>query len=225
MKQQVIKRRSGQKHFAEDFNFYQLFWVFFIGCFLGVVVETIWCVATRGHFESRKGLIYGPFNLVYGFGALLMTVGLRPLSGKNDAWTFGGGVAIGSVFEYLCSWFQEIVLGTVSWQYDSMPFNLHGRINLLYSMFWGILAVLWMRLLYPLMRRVIARIPNQWGKSATWILLVFMVFNSLVSGAAVWRMTQRREGIPPSNAVLEFLDSHFDDKRLMKIYPNMVWPS
>ena len=83
MKQQVIKRRSGQKHFAEDFNFYQLFWVFFIGCFLGVVVETIWCVATRGHFESRKGLIYGPFNLVYGFGALLMTVGLRPLSGKT----------------------------------------------------------------------------------------------------------------------------------------------
>lgn len=40
-------------------TFYKLFWVFFIGCFAGVVLETIYCLIQRGHYESRVGLIYG----------------------------------------------------------------------------------------------------------------------------------------------------------------------
>lgn len=59
---------------------YELFWIFFIGCFLGVVIESIWCLVTRGYYESRSGLIYGPFNLVYGFGVLLMTIGIVQLN-------------------------------------------------------------------------------------------------------------------------------------------------
>lgn len=54
-------------------TFYKLFWVFFIGCFAGVVLETIYCLIQRGHYESRVGLIYGPFNLVYGIGALCLS--------------------------------------------------------------------------------------------------------------------------------------------------------
>lgn len=54
------------KSFAHGLNFYKLFWIFFVGCFLGVVIETLYCLVTRHRFESRQGLIYGPFNLVYG---------------------------------------------------------------------------------------------------------------------------------------------------------------
>ena len=68
--QAIEREEKAARHFARGMNFYKLFWVFFIGCFLGVVVETLWCLATRFHYESRVGLVYGPFNLVYGFGAL-----------------------------------------------------------------------------------------------------------------------------------------------------------
>lgn len=37
---------------------------FFLWMFLGGVLETAWCILTRGHYESRTGLVYGPFNLV-----------------------------------------------------------------------------------------------------------------------------------------------------------------
>ena len=209
--------------FAQNYGFYKLFWIFLIGCFLGVVVETIWCIVTRGHFESRKGLIYGPFNLVYGFGALAMSLGLRSAKDNRDSWVFLGGYLIGSVYENICSWLQEQMFGTVSWQYDHLPFNIHGRINLLYSIFWGILALAWVKAIEPATSRLIARIPNQIAKPLTWVLAVFMVLNTIVSGAAVARMAERREGIEAHSTVEKFLDERYPDERLEKIYPNMVY--
>ena len=69
----AAKPKAAAFSFARGLNFYKLFWVFFIGCFLGVVVETLFYLVTEFRFTNRTGLLYGPFNLVYGFGALLMT--------------------------------------------------------------------------------------------------------------------------------------------------------
>lgn len=136
-------------HFAHGVNFYKLCWVFFICCFLGVVIETIFCFIASGRLSQRTGLVWGPFNLIYGFGAVLLTVSLQRLRGKNDRYIFVGGAVIGGAFEYFCSWLQETVTGTVSWDYSGMPFNLNGRINLLYCIFWGVLALVWVKEIYP----------------------------------------------------------------------------
>ena len=132
-------------HFAHGVNFYKLCWVFFICCFLGVVIETIFCFIASGRLSQRTGLVWGPFNLIYGFGAVLLTISLQRLRGKNDRYIFVGGAIIGGAFEYFCSWLQETVTGTVSWDYSGMPFNLNGRINLLYCIFWGVLALVWVK--------------------------------------------------------------------------------
>ena len=121
--------------FADEMNFYKLFWIFVIGCFLGVVIETLWCLIRYRKLESRKGLVWGPFNLVYGFGALVMTRGLYPLRNNRDLFIFAAGALLGGVFEYICSVVQEKVTGTISWDYRNFPLNLHGRINLLYCFF------------------------------------------------------------------------------------------
>ena len=211
-----------RKSFAHGLNFYKLFWIFFIGCFLGVVIETIWCLVTRGYFESRQGLIYGPFNLVYGIGALAMTLGLNWLSKKRDLWIFAGGFVIGSIFEFICSWVQEVVFGSISWNYENMPLNLAGRINVLYSMFWGILALLWVKNIFPLMTRWIERIPNKVGVPLTWVLVVFMILNSQISAVAVGRWSDRvTYHTPPANSVEAFLDKTYPDNLMQRIYPNM----
>ena len=218
-----IKKHSAPKIYAVTPN--RLFWVFIIGSFVGVVIEVLWCLLVNHRFESRQGLVYGWFNLVYGFGAVIITLGLQWLAKKRDIWIFFGGAVIGAAFEYICSWFQEVVFGTVSWQYDDMAFNLNGRINLLYSMFWGLLALFWLRLAYPLICRLIDRLPRRLNMVLAWILLVFMIFNSLISAAAVARMTERRSGEPPNSRMESFLDQRFPDERLQKIYPNMVYTS
>lgn len=219
----VIKRQRIHRSYADGYNFYKLFGVFFICSFLGVMIEMIWCVITNHYLESRQGLIYGPFNLVYGIGGLLITIGLRWLSEKRDLWIFLGGMLIGCAFEYLCSWVQEMIFGTVSWEYSGMRFNLNGRINLLYAFFWGLLSLLWVKTIYPKMSDMIERVPNKIGKPLTWILLVFMIANSAVSGLAVYRQTQRHKGIPVGNIVAEFLDDHYPDEFLKEVYPNMQY--
>lgn len=51
------------------------------------------------------------------------------------------GTFIGGAYEYICSVFTEIVFGKIFWDYRGLPFNLGGRINLLYCFFWGIATV------------------------------------------------------------------------------------
>ncbi|MCI5800989.1 MAG: putative ABC transporter permease [Oscillospiraceae bacterium] len=85
----------------------------------------------------RTGLVWRPFNLIYGFGAVLLTLCLYRLRRKNDRWIFLGGALLGGGYEYLCSWLRETLLGTVSWDYSEIPFNLNGRVNLLYCFFGG----------------------------------------------------------------------------------------
>ena len=63
-------------HFAKGLNGYKLLLVCFIGSFFGVIIEMLWCLVSRGYIESRAGLVYGPFNLLYGFGAVVLTVTL-----------------------------------------------------------------------------------------------------------------------------------------------------
>ena len=206
--------------FASGLNFYKLFWIFFIGCFIGVVIEELWCMVRYRKIESRKGLIYGPFNLVYGFGALIITVSLIWFSDKRDIVIFAFGAAIGGVYEYLCSALQEKFLGSISWNYQRLPFSLNGRINLLYCFFWGLLAIFWIKDLYPYVSALVERIPNNIGVPLTYALLFFMVLNSLISALAVYRMSIRKTK-HRTNAFWDYIDNKYPDEKMEKIYPNM----
>ena len=217
---QIDYRERQEAHFAQGMTFYKLFWVFFIGCFAGVVLETIYCLIQRGHYESRVGLIYGPFNLVYGVGALCLSGALYRFRNRGRVFSFVGGFIVGSVVEYACSWFQEVCFGSTSWDYSNMPYNLNGRICLLYSIFWGILGIFWIKDIYPRMAKWILKIPNKVGKPLTWVLLVFMVFNSVMTLFTSLRWTARREGIEPRNAFEAYLDEHYPDERMQKIFAN-----
>ena len=217
---QIDYREKQEAHFAQGMTFYKLFWVFFIGCFAGVVLETIYCLIQRGHYESRVGLIYGPFNLVYGIGALCLSGALYRFRNRGRVFSFVGGFVVGSVVEYACSWFQEVCFGSTSWDYSNMPYNLNGRICLLYSVFWGILGIFWIKDIYPRMAKWILKIPNKVGKPLTWALLAFMVFNSVMTLFTSLRWTARREGVPASNAFEAYLDEHYPDDRMQKIFAN-----
>ena len=214
-------RENQIDHFARGINFYKLFIIFFSGSFVGVLIELLWCYLRNGYFESRSGLVYGPFNLVYGIGALVLTMALYRY--RNRSWTFSfiGGFVTGSVIEYFCSFFQELLFGSTSWDYSNIPFNLNGRICLLYSVFWGVLVIFWIKKIYPRIAGWILRIPDRVGKTVVWILLAFMVVNSAVSGAAVYRWAERTAGKEASGSLERVLDERFPDERMERIYANL----
>ena len=218
-------REEKTNHFARGLNGYKLFLILFVGSFAGVVIELLWCFVRHGYFESRSGLVYGPFNLVYGMGALCLSLVLYSYRNRSAIYSFIGGFVTGSVVEYACSFFQEMLFGSTSWDYSSVPLNINGRICLLYSIFWGFLGVFWIKSIYPRFSVWVLKIPNRIGKILVWILLVFMIFNSIVSALAVYRWSERIDGKEASNTIERVLDERFTDERMERIYPNMEFQS
>ena len=207
--------------FAEGVCLDKLVWVFFLTSLIGDLIETVFCRITGGVWMSRSSLIYGTFSVVWGLGAVVLTVVLRRLAGKEDRYLFLAGCLIGGVYEYLCSVFTEKFLGTTFWDYSDMPFNFGGRTNLLYCVFWGLLAVVWMKLLYPRMSRLVEKIPPVAGRILTWLIVVFFVLDALVSAAAMLRYVARLADPTVHNAIDLFLDNMYPDTLVERIWPNM----
>ena len=208
--------------FAEGCGFYKLMLLFFIGAFLGDLAETIFCRLTAGVWMSRSSVVWGPFSIVWGLAIMIATKMLYNYRERSDGFLFVLGTVLGGAYEYLCSVFTELAFGVVFWDYSEIPFNLGGRINLLYCFFWGIAAVVWLKKLYPLLSGLIEKLPMRRGKILTWCLVVFMVCNIAVSVLALARQSERAAGQPASNGVELWLDDHYGDAVMGRIYPNSI---
>ncbi len=216
---QVVKK---PKVFAAGCGFYKLVSLFFIGAFLGDVTETIFCRITAGIWMSRSSVVYGPFSIVWGLGCMLLTAILYRYKDKSPVYIFVAGTVLGGAYEYICSVFTELAFGTVFWDYSGFTFNLGGRINLLFCLFWGVAAVVWIKLLYPVLSGWIEKIPVLPGKIICHVMVVFMVFNISVSALALDRYNTRQteDGTSQKTTLEQVLDQHFPDEKMERIYPN-----
>lgn len=208
------------KKFADGMSFNKFVWIFLISCLIGYAVEELWCFIKLGYFESRHSLIYGPLSVVYGMGAVILTAALYKI--RNSKWyvIFLVSFVVGTVTEYIASLGQEIVFGSVAWDYSNVPLNINGRVCLLYSLFWGVLGLAWIKLIYPLLSKQIEKFPYRLGTVLTRLFVVFFIFDCIISASAALRMDQRNAGVPADNIVDEFLDEHYTDERMHEIYAN-----
>lgn len=214
------EKEAAEKAFAAGCCFHKLVWLFFIGAFLGDITETIWCLVTMRKLMSRSSVIYGPFSVVWGLAIVMLTLLLDRYKDKPDRYIFVFGTVVGGAYEYICSVFTELVFGTVFWDYSHLPFNLGGRINLLFCFFWGIAALVWLKFVYPFLSRLIEKVPKRLGTWLSWVFVVFMVCNMAISALALARYSDRAAGEPAENGFERFLDEHYTDERMEKIYPN-----
>ena len=206
--------------FAKGICFEKIFWIFIIGCVFGCLVEVLNHFIHYGNFVSRSGLIYGPLNPVYGFGLVIFVLFLSKI--KNPILIFIGGMLLGGGFEYVCSFVQEKVFGSISWDYSHQLFNIGGRTSLKYMLIWGVLALIFMKFIYPILSNLIEKIPVKIGRILTVILVVFVIFDAVISIIACLRQSERALGEKASNKFEVFLDKHYPDERLNKIFENHV---
>lgn len=209
------------KKFAQGYNLYKLIWIFLISSFIGACIEIVWCYFAMGKLMSRSSLLYGQFSVVWGFGCVLLTILLHKLQGKKDLFIFLTGALAGGLYEYVCSVFTEVFFGVRFWDYSDIAFNVNGRINLLFCLFWGIIAVVWIQKIYPFLSCHIEKIPIRLGKLLTVVLSAFLFFDIVLSTMALGRAYHRHLQMEAHNAVEIFLDKKYTDTYLAKRYQNM----
>ena len=213
--------KTKEERFARGCGFFKLASLFILGAFLGDIVETVFCLVTTGRLMSRSSLVFGPFSIVWGLACALLTWILYRYRDKSDRYIFVFGTVLGGAYEYVCSVFTEMAFGTVFWDYSEIPFNLGGRINLLYCFFWGIAAVVWMKGVYPFLSRWIEKLPARMGKVVCSVLLVLLAADMLVSALALARYSERQAGKAEQTAVGRALDEFFPDGFIEKRYENL----
>ena len=207
------------KKFAREF--FKLFWIFVFGCIMGYVMEVIFNFVRTGEFETRQGLIYGPFAPVYGIGTLAFYLILPKFKKMWQVFLVSG--VLGGVTEYLCSYFQEKLFGTISWDYSNQLLNFNGRTSILYCIVWGALGVAFIKFVYPYFDKIFDKVLYKIGtKVITAFAVVFMIFNISISSLAAQREYERREHIEAGSRMDVFLDEHFPDEILDEVYRNRI---
>lgn len=228
MRENLKKLFKNDKVFAKGICFEKLFIIFLIASVIGSLYEQILNLllvySRTGEivWECRQGVIYGPFNVIYGFGAVLI---IYLLADKKHKWyeTIIYGSLLGGGIEYLISFLQETFTNTISWDYSHKLLNINGRITLEYMLLWGILSFLLVRYLYPFLSKIIEKIPYNLGFLLTRILLIFMIINIFISWGAIIRQNFRRNNIPAFTPVGVFFDRYYNDEFLAKYFPNMSY--
>ena len=115
---------------------------------------------------------------------------------------------------------MELVLGFTAWDYSNMFLNINGRICLLFSIFWGGLGILWIKILYPQIDKLLKKINPQIYKIIVIFLTIFLVFDIIFTISCVIRAREADKGIQPNNSYEKFLDKTFNSKYLKNMFNN-----
>lgn len=156
-----------------------LFWYFLFYSFVGFLLEVLFTRITRGEKKDRKCMLFLPLCPVYGLGALLI-VHLPAAVRHRPVLLFFLGALAATAAEYVMDWFYETALGVRFWDYSGMPWNLNGRVCLLFSGMWGLLALALVLWVHPAVIRWVSAIPSNWVLPAVLFFLLDGVFTVLL---------------------------------------------
>ncbi len=221
----IKKRKHVKKEkstvFAEGNSFYKLFWIFLIGGFMGDICEIFYCRYSMHRWMSRSSFVFSQISIVWGIAFFLAGFLLHRYQKKSNTFLFFFGTIMGGAFEYGCSVFTEFFFGTIFWDYSKFAFNINGRINLLFCFFWGFATVLFIKVLYPFLSKIIEKIPKKIGVIVSNILIVLLLIDCVTTGCVMMRYRMRSEGHPATNIVEELCDTYANDEFMMRRWPNM----
>ena len=138
----------------------RIFWIFIIGSVFGFFAEMIYALVYTRALEIRQGLLYGPFIQIYGIGAIAYYLLVSKIQEPKKL--FFSGMLMGGILEYLCSFFQEIFFGTISWDYSNLFLNFNGRTSFIYCFYWGLIGVFFLKVVYPFLLNI-----DKWAENKT----------------------------------------------------------
>ena len=162
-------------HTLVNFNFYNLIYFFAFYSFGGWCIEVLYYFKNEHRFVNR-GFLYGPFCPIYGCGAVSLVVFLDNY--KNNIFIlFFLAVLLTSILEYFTGFILEKAFKTKWWDYTDDPFNIHGRVCLLYSLMWGVGEVVIIRIIHPILNDMVMNIPAILGDIVLSVIVIYFILD------------------------------------------------
>ena len=172
----IVTKKTGIKERKKLPRIYLYFIYFLIFAFIGWLLETAFSFYSLGHF-TKRGFLYGPLCPIYGWGALILIMFFSTYK-RHNLKLFIYSAVVFSIFEYIVGYCLDALFSLKLWDYTADVLNLNGRISIFYSFAWGIIAILFINLIYPFFKKkinlILSKIPYK--LQVTFVYILFGVF-------------------------------------------------
>lgn len=172
--------------FLEVFFEYLIY--FFLYSVLGWIYEVVLEVFIYRWGFSNRGALFGPYCVIYGFGALIFLLLLKDLKSRHfgtkkynftPLLVFLAIIFIATVVELIGSYIMEITQGSWMWDYSDYFANFQGRIALNPSIRFGIGGMVILYLLQPLFEKGVKKLSGKAVLLTGEVLCVILVVDFL----------------------------------------------
>jgi uncharacterized membrane protein/HD superfamily phosphodiesterase len=201
----------------------QVIVLFALYSFMGWIIEVLYRSITQRQFINA-GFVYGPFVPLYGFGAgfivfLESLIRSWPLPMELIVY----GLVLTSI-EYFTGFAFEKIFKLKLWDYSDNKFNINGRVCLLFSMLWAVMATVFVRFIHPVVLNHVQLIQSPFLHIASIVLVVYGVTDFVFSIISITEFRKKivylySEYFNLSNAEIENIFHSF--KRLSTAFPNL----
>ncbi len=186
-------------------NFYIDFWYFIIYSFLGWGTEIVYCSVLNRRVVNR-GFLNGPVCPIYGCGALLVIIVLKPFA-ESIMLVFVGGLILASILEYITSFIMEQLFHTRWWDYSKKKLNINGRVCLLNSVLFGMLSMITIFFIQPRIEILVGKTPYVAIQAGAITLMLVMTIDLTITVETVYNLNEKMQRLKDLSAELkEWLD-------------------
>ena len=189
---------------------------FFVYGFLGWCTEVAYAAAKQGKFVNR-GFLNGPICPVYGIGVGVVVQFLTPVE-NNLVLLYISSTILVTVIEGITGFLLEKIFHNKWWDYSEQPLNIGGYVCVLFSLIWGVFCVLIVKIIHPLIYKVLTMIPLVLGIVVMACLAVGLLADLYVTASGILKMNRRLEAMEKIAAELKELS----DKVGENIYENVM---
>lgn len=177
-----------QKHETIQDKLAKYFIYFILYSVLGWIYEVFLEVVVYQWGFSNRGVLFGPYCVIYGVGALILLLSLSGLQKKKiyagkilitPLLVFIGIVLITTAVELVGSYIMEWTRGEWLWDYRRFSFNFQGRIALNPSIRFGVGGMVFLYLLQPLFNKITGKLGTRRCLFTTAVLALILLTDIL----------------------------------------------
>ena len=144
------------------------FWNSISYSFFGYLIERLFAAAARSENQTRRCLWLLPLCPVYGLAVTAVLA--LPAAWKTLPWLPLAAGAVTTAVEYAVHWVYEKWLHVRFWDYTGLPLQIGGRVCLMFSLAWGVLASAALLIIQPRLDALIPHIPPGITAAALFLL-------------------------------------------------------
>lgn len=195
--------------------YYSLLYFFTYG-FLGWCIEVAFAAVKNRQFVNR-GFLNGPLCPIYGIGVSAVVLVLDPYK-DNLAILYVTSAVLVTVLEYVTGALLEKLFHHKWWDYSKMPWNIKGYVCILFSLIWGAACVVIVKLIHPLIHRLLSFIPTVAGVIFLALLCAGLTADLCVTVAGILKWNRQLDAMEEMAEKLHVLSEQIGEN----IYKNMM---